>query len=55
MSVLDTSLENIRALGPDAVMQHAKDVINGYYETHTKEEYGQFLDWLKATVAEGQR
>ena len=51
MSVLDKSFEDIRALGPDAVMQHAKDVIDEYYETHTKEEYAQFVDWLKATVA----
>ncbi len=51
MSVLDKNFEVIRALGPDAVMQHAKDVIDEYYETHTKEEYAQFVDWLKATVA----
>ncbi len=51
MSVLDKSSEDIRALGPDAVMQHAKEVITEYYETHTKEEYAQFLDWLNYTVA----
>ena len=51
MSVLDKNFEDIRALGPDAVMQHAKDVITEYYETHTKEEYAQFLDWLNYTVA----
>ena len=39
MSVLDKTFEDIRAQGPDAVMQHAKDVITEYYETHTKEEY----------------
>ncbi len=55
MSVLDRSLEDIRTLGLDAVMQHAKDVIAEYYETHTKEEYAQFLDWLRAAVAEGRR
>ncbi len=51
MSVLDRNFEEIRAQGQDAVMQHAKEVIEEYYETHTKEEYLRFVDWLNYTIA----
>ena len=54
MSVLDKSFEDIQALGQDAVMQHAKDIIQEYYETHTKEEYAQFVDWLEGAAAQSR-
>ncbi len=48
MSVLDKSLEDIHAMSQDEAMQYAKDAIAEYHETHTKEEYAQFLDMLEA-------
>ncbi len=52
MSVLDKSLDDIHDMSRDQKMQYAKDLITEYHETHTKEEYAQFVDWLEATVAE---
>ncbi len=47
--------EDIHAMSQDEAMQHAKDVIVEYHETHTKEEYGQFLDWLNGTYGKDRR
>ena len=55
MSVLGKNIEDIKAQGHDAVVQHCKDLVNEYYETHTREEYIRFAAWLKYTFAKDRQ
>ena len=48
MSVIRKSTEEFLALSKDEQMQYAKDRIIEYHETHTKEDYAQFVDLLEA-------
>ena len=55
MSLLNQSFspEFMASLSEDDEVTLAKHMIVEYHETHTKEEYVQFLDMLEAKFAEG--